>query len=66
MYKTAKLIRKTQKAKKEKEWKRLCELIENYNKIMIVSCNYVSSHQFQKIRQAIRPLGAEIFMGKNV
>ncbi len=54
------------KVKKQIVWRRLWALLEEYTKIMVVSCDHVGSKQFQQIRSALRPLGAQILMGKNV
>jgi ribosomal protein L10 len=52
--------------KKENYWKRLQDLSLKFDKAIIVNMNDVSSKQVQKIRYNLRPLKAEMIMGKNV
>jgi ribosomal protein L10 len=52
--------------KKENYWKRLQDMSLKFDKAIIVNMNDVSSKQVQKIRYNLRPLKAEMIMGKNV
>jgi large subunit ribosomal protein LP0 len=54
------------RAKKLKSWIKLWNCLDKYEKILIVQCDNVGSKQFQDIRVSLRPLGAEVFMGKKV
>jgi len=58
---------KSGKSKKEKKadyFERLISLLEQYNKILIVSCDNIGSLHMQKIRRSIRGR-AVLLMGKN-
>jgi len=58
---------KTGKSKKEKKadyFERLVSLLEQYNKILMVSCDNIGSLHMQKIRRSIRGK-AVLLMGKN-
>ncbi len=51
--------------KKYAFWLKLWDCLERYNKVLVVKCDNISASIFQDIRQAIRPLGATLVMGKN-
>jgi len=51
--------------KKENYWKKLWELTDKFNKAVLVDVDNVSSKQINKIRYELRPLNAEMIMGKN-
>jgi len=57
--------REETRKKKFELWIRLWKYLDDYKKILVVKCSNVSSTIFQDIRQALRPLGATILMGKN-
>jgi len=46
-------------------WIKLWECLDKYNKVIVVKCDNITAAAFQNIRQAIRPLGATLLMGKN-
>jgi len=50
--------------RKNKYFKQANILLDKYDKIMIVLCDNVQSHQMQKVRHALRGI-AEVLMGKN-
>ena len=50
---------------KYRRWQKLWKFLDTYEQILIVDCDNVSSQQMMDIRRAIRPLGAELFKGKN-
>ncbi|KAJ4822277.1 hypothetical protein Tsubulata_024101 [Turnera subulata] len=52
------------KVKKEAYDKKLCRLLDEYNKILVVSADNVGSNQLQQIRSGLRG-HSEILMGKN-
>jgi hypothetical protein len=47
-------------------WNKLWDCLDKYKKILVVKCDNISASIFQDVRQAIRPLGATLIMGKNV
>lgn len=51
--------------RKKNYWTRLNSLLEEYNRILIVTADNVGSNQMQKIRRAMRGK-AVLLMGKNV
>mmetsp|Transcript_8242 Transcript_8242/g.6145 ORF Transcript_8242/g.6145 Transcript_8242/m.6145 type:complete len:192 (-) Transcript_8242:478-1053(-) len=51
--------------KKEKYWKKLFGITDEYTKALLVDCDNVSSKQINLIRHKLRPLGAVMIMGKN-
>ena len=51
--------------KKEDYWVKLQGLTEDYKKALLVDVDNVSSLQLNKIRHALRPLKAQMIMGKN-
>ncbi len=53
------------RAQKYKRWQKLWKFLDTFEQILIVDCDNVSSQQMMDIRRAIRPLGAELFKGKN-
>lgn len=52
--------------KKYALWQKLWNCVDKYKKILVVRCQNIEASIFHNIRQAIRPLGATIIMGKNV
>jgi len=50
--------------RKERYWKHLISLLEEYNKVLIVTADNVGSNQMQGIRRALRG-HATLLMGKN-
>lgn len=59
-------VKKSEKRlKKEEYWKKLWALTDEYKKAVMVDVDNVSSQQLNKIRHALRPLGAKMIMGKN-
>jgi ribosomal protein L10 len=52
--------------KKYALWGKLWNCVDNYKKILLVSCHNIGASIFHDIRQAIRPFGAVLVMGKNV
>lgn len=59
-------IKKSDKRqKKEDYWVKLQGLTETYKKALLVDVDNVSSLQLNKIRHALRPLKAQMIMGKN-
>ena len=52
--------------KKENYWNRLKVIANKYTNVMFIDADNVSSQQVQKIRQALRAIGAVMVMGKNV
>lgn len=57
--------REESRKKKFALWLKLWKYLDDYKKILVVRCSNLSATLFQDIRQAIRPLGATILMGKN-
>jgi len=55
---------KTTKQKKAEYFERLLSYLEQYPKILVVSCDNIGSSHMQKIRRALRGKGA-LLMGKN-
>jgi large subunit ribosomal protein LP0 len=51
--------------KKENYWNRLKVIANKYTNVMFIDADNVSSQQVQKIRQALRAIGAVMVMGKN-
>ncbi len=60
-----KLNRAEVRKKKYQLWMKLWDCVDKYNKILVVKCDNISASIFHNIRQAIRPLGATLVMGKN-
>ena len=59
--------KKTAEDKKRKKfdlWKRIWGAVEKYQAILVINSENVGSSQFQDIRESIRPLEAEMIMGK--
>lgn len=52
--------------KKYALWVKLWNCVDKYKKVLVVKCDNISASIFHNIRQAIRPLGATLVMGKNV
>lgn len=50
--------------RKERYWKHLISLLEEYTKVLVVTADNVGSNQMQKIRKALRG-SAILLMGKN-
>ena len=50
---------------KYRRWQKLWKFLDTYEQILIVDCDNVSSQQMMDIRRAVRPLGAELYKGKN-
>lgn len=57
--------REESRKKKFALWLKLWKYLDDYKKILVVRCSNLSATLFQEIRQALRPLGANILMGKN-
>eukprot|EP00826_Nyctotherus_ovalis_P028135 TRINITY_DN2217_c0_g1_i2.p1 TRINITY_DN2217_c0_g1~~TRINITY_DN2217_c0_g1_i2.p1 ORF type:complete len:331 (+),score=130.78 TRINITY_DN2217_c0_g1_i2:123-1115(+) len=57
--------REESRKKKFALWLRLWKYLDEYKKILVVRCSNLTATLFQDIRQALRPLGATILMGKN-
>jgi len=58
----------TEKSKKEKKgeyFQKLLKLLNEYNKILIVTCDNIGSNHMQRIRTSLRTKGAVLLMGKN-
>ena len=51
--------------RKQKYFAKLIKLLDEYSKILLVTCDNVGSNHMQKIRQSVRG-EAVILMGKNV
>ena len=47
-------------------WGKLWNYVDKYKKVIAVKCSNISASIFHDLRQAIRPFGAVILMGKNV
>ena len=47
-------------------WVKLWDAADKYKKILLVSCHNIGASIFHNIRQALRPYGAIMVMGKNV
>jgi ribosomal protein L10 len=52
--------------KKYALWVKLWECCDKYSKALVVKCDNIGAAIFHNIRQALRPLGAQLIMGKNV
>jgi len=52
--------------KKEKYWKKLWDLTDQFKKALLVDVDNVSSKQITKIRFKLRSIDAVMLMGKNV
>lgn len=52
--------------KKYALWTKLWDYVDKYKKVIVVKCSNISASVFHDLRQALRPLGAVILMGKNV
>jgi|DEB19_MinimDraft_2_1074335.scaffolds.fasta_scaffold17686_1 ribosomal protein L10 len=48
------------------QWNAIQDACAKYNKIMFVDVDNVTSAQICVLRRALRPIGAQIVMGKNV
>ena len=52
--------------KKEKYWKKLFGITDEYSKALLIDCDFVSSKQINMIRYKLRDIDAKMIMGKNV
>jgi large subunit ribosomal protein LP0 len=52
--------------KKYALWMKLWTCLEKYKKVLVIKCDNIGASIFHNIRQALRPFGAVIVMGKNV
>lgn len=51
--------------KKYAFWVKLWDYMDKYKKILVVKCDNIGAAIFHNIRQALRPLGATMLLGKN-
>lgn len=59
-------VKKSEKQiKKDKRWRRVQEIAFKYNNVLFVDVDNVSSNQICQIRAKLRPLDAQMVMGKN-
>ena len=61
-----KKTRAESRKKKYALWTKLWDCVDKYKKVIVVKCSNISASVFHDLRQALRPLGAVILMGKNV
>lgn len=59
-------VKKSEKQiKKDKRWRRVQEIAYKYNNVLFVDVDNVSSNQICQIRAKLRPIDAQMVMGKN-
>lgn len=59
-------VKKSEKQiKKDRRWRRVQEIAYKYNNVLFVDVDNVSSNQICQIRAKLRPLDAQMVMGKN-
>ena len=61
-----KTLSKKAKSAKVAQWDQLQELCCKYNKILFIDVDNVTSKQIAQVRQQLRDVDAQVFMGKNV
>lgn len=52
--------------KKSDYLQKVINLLEEYPRFLVVTCDNIGSKLMQTIRLSLRPLGAQLLMGKNV